>query len=196
MTMYAPSDVKSINLPNGCKQQHHRGDAAQLVVDCGPCEAALSAHPSLGWAYQADSVALTPDERAQASRDDEKAQRAGVRRLAQWAAGGDAPAQPPAAVGLVEQVLRMTPEEKAALRVLLGTDTPAPAAAPAPAEAPPAPPAMKAAPAAAPPAPAAAAETKPAAPAMKATAPAAAPEAPAKRPPGRPRKVAEAPVPV
>jgi hypothetical protein len=173
MTMYAPSDVKSIHLPDGCGDSHHRGDEPGLVVSCPPCETALGKHPKLGWAHNPDAVALTPDERAQAARDDEKAQRAGVRRLAQWAAGGPETPTVGPAVSLVEQIARMTPQEKAALRTLLGTDQPPP-----------------------PPAPTATVEETPA-PAVADTGQpeVADPPAPApKRGPGRPRKSVDAPV--
>ncbi|MFF4403591.1 hypothetical protein [Streptomyces sp. NPDC001404] len=68
MTMYAPSDVRSIFLPSGCGEPHTVGElqaGEHWALDCPACETVLAAPAlsKLGWSPQEDGVALTPDER-------------------------------------------------------------------------------------------------------------------------------------
>ena len=71
MTVYAPTDVRAITVPDsfgGCGQPHESGELSpgeRWALDCLPCEQALTSAPlnSHGWANRIDQVALTPDER-------------------------------------------------------------------------------------------------------------------------------------
>ena len=136
MTMYAPSDVFSITVPDGCNNPHQAGEgwpAVRMRIDCPMCELALTSptRQKLGWAPAAAKVKPTCDEIAQREADEDSAKRAGVEHLNALSLG--------MSVGggggsLVEQILRLSPEERAALRVLLG-ETPTEPTAPTPADA-------------------------------------------------------------
>lgn len=71
MTVHAPSDVRSVTVPEhfgGCGVEHSAGDlepGQRMSLDCGPCELALTSPPlnAHGWSSREDGVALTPDER-------------------------------------------------------------------------------------------------------------------------------------
>lgn len=104
MTLYAPTDVQSIIIPEGCGQSHGIDAGAQLIIECGPCERAMGAHQHLGWAASPDKVAPTCDERAQAERDEDAAKKAGIARLNLYANTGGADGSSTAALAaLVEQ---------------------------------------------------------------------------------------------
>jgi hypothetical protein len=117
MTLFAPSDARAINLPGGCGNQHTRPDEdAPWALDCAACETVLP--KEFGWAPTPDGVLPTWDEARQAERDEARAQRAGWSRMANEIAGAAQPAAQ--APSLIEQIARMTPAEKDALRALLG----------------------------------------------------------------------------
>ncbi len=71
MTVHAPSDVRSITVPEhfgGCGAEHSAGElepGQRMSIDCPPCELALTSPPlsAHGWSSREDGVALTPDER-------------------------------------------------------------------------------------------------------------------------------------
>ena|SRR5262245_25329262 len=78
MTVYAPSDVRSITVPAGCGQPHAAGDLAdgeRFTVDCPACEPKILGMRT-GWAQAAGDVAKTPDEIAAAASEHAEAQRA------------------------------------------------------------------------------------------------------------------------
>jgi hypothetical protein len=145
MTAYAPSDVRSITVPQGCGQPHEAGDLAEgerFAVDCPECESFILTMTGHGWAADPLQVDLTPDER----RANEALERnAKARQATTWsdpAAIGNAVAQAlgvaqaQAAPSLLDQIRAMSDEDKAALAGLLGYETPVqpaekPAAAPA-----------------------------------------------------------------
>lgn len=76
MSAYAPSDVRTVSLGDGCGQSHAADDGQRLVVDCEVCAPLLVAQRSLGWASSPEDVALTPDERHQIEIDKRGAERA------------------------------------------------------------------------------------------------------------------------
>lgn len=76
MTAYAPSDVRTVSLGDGCGQPHTAPDNQRLAVDCEVCAPLLIAQKSLGWAADPLDVALTPDERHRIELDKDAAQRA------------------------------------------------------------------------------------------------------------------------
>lgn len=119
MTLIAPTDVQSISLPDGCGKSHGIEAGAQLVIECGPCEAAMSAHKHLGWAATPEQVALTCDERAQAERDEASAQKAGIARLNSLANGGDGSANG-ALTALVEQNTALMAQNAAMMEKVAG----------------------------------------------------------------------------
>lgn len=105
MTLYAPTDVQSIFLPDGCGNPHLIDDADRLVLNCGDCEKALGNHKHLGWAATVDNVTPTCDERLQAERDEASAQKAGIARLNAYAngVGGNDPSMAALLAALTEQ---------------------------------------------------------------------------------------------
>lgn len=127
MTMFAPTDVQSVTIPRGCNQTHLApGNGEPFALNCPLCEIALAEIPSLGWAAAQSGVKPTCDEVAAAERAERDAKKAGVGALnalalGQLGAGGGGRT-------LVEQILALSPTERAALRVLLGGDADAPAA--------------------------------------------------------------------
>jgi hypothetical protein len=133
MSMFAPSDVRQITVPpdnGGCGVPHELGvDPAARKIDCLPCEAWLQATPSLGWANHPGGVKQTCDEIAQSERDEREAKRVGMSNLANQIAlavgGTPAQAQP----SILQQILAMPAEERAALLALIGGAQPALAAA-------------------------------------------------------------------
>jgi hypothetical protein len=115
MTLYAPTDVQSISVGDGCGTPHvEPADSTQdrMSIDCPQCELALTRIPSLGWSPNVETVKLTCDEIAQAERDEAAATKAGVKRMNQWAAGGDQSAALAALVAqntaLMEQIQALT----------------------------------------------------------------------------------------
>lgn len=138
MTVWAPSDVRSITIPThkgGCGQSHEAGELAKgqhFSVTCPPCEPAIIALRH-GWAYNEAGVHLTPDEIAEVEQQEAEAKRqqnrtwgdpnAVGRALAEELRKG-APEQP---TNFLAAVAAMSPEDRAALRELLG---PAPVVAP------------------------------------------------------------------
>jgi hypothetical protein len=92
MTLYAPSDIHSITVPDGCGSPHEAGDGwpgQRMTINCPACEAALGGNPHLGFATQEHAVKPTCDELAEQDRHEKAAAVAGNRRLAQWQVGGD-----------------------------------------------------------------------------------------------------------
>jgi hypothetical protein len=128
MTMIAPTDAKSINLADrGCGKPHEVGELADgehWELDCVMCEPVLQAEAKLfGWATHLGSVTPTCDERAEYERNDREATRNGQRALAQMNLAANGMVQQAAAVpqlSLMDQIARMTDEEKSTLRTLLG----------------------------------------------------------------------------
>lgn len=149
MTVWAPSDVRSITIPThkgGCGQSHEAGELApgeHFSVTCPGCEPAIIGLRH-GWAYQESGVHLTPDEIGEVERQEADAKRqqnrtwgdpnAVGRALAEALAKNTPAGQSPNVLGLVAA---MSPDERAALRELLGPAPVVPPAAPA-VEAPPA----------------------------------------------------------
>jgi len=150
MTLYAPSDVRAILVPQergGCGQPHEAGTLAEgehFAITCPECEAHVNTLGH-GWAPDPLQVAMTPDERAQFEALSKQAQ---ARQATTWAdpdAIGKAvatalgvQAQP---TSLLDQLRALSPDDKAALAGILGLTPPAekgdkPAAViePAPAE--------------------------------------------------------------
>lgn len=119
MTLYAPTDVQSIFLPDGCGNPHLIDDADRLVIDCGDCEAAMSAHKHLGWAAAPELVTPTCDERARAERDEASAQKAGIARLNAFANGGDGSTNG-ALTALVEQNTALMAQNAAMMQQIAG----------------------------------------------------------------------------
>jgi hypothetical protein len=77
MTVYAPSDVRSINIPHGCPESHEAGELAEgerFSVDCAVCEPLIMATKT-GWAHTPEGVHLTPDERAVVEFERKEAER-------------------------------------------------------------------------------------------------------------------------
>ena len=66
LSAYAPTDVKSISVGNGCGREHtvQEDPAGGHGIDCPTCATALLALPSLGWAGTPHGVKLTVDENA------------------------------------------------------------------------------------------------------------------------------------
>lgn len=78
MTVYAPTDVRSINVPSGCGSPHEAGDLAEgelFTVDCPACEPGIIAART-GWAHTLEGVHLTPDEIAVVDAQKAQAERA------------------------------------------------------------------------------------------------------------------------
>lgn len=142
MVMYSMSDTRQICVPTdvgGCGTPHEvvAGKNGKYI-DCAPCEAWLSQVPSLGWSNHPGGVALTPDEITANAQAEKKAQQAGWQNLAGQiaaAASGLVPAAQAQPQSLVEQLLALGPEQKAALLVLLGA-VPVPATAAPPEDSP------------------------------------------------------------
>lgn len=138
MTVYAPSDVQSITVPDGCGQPHAAGDLAEgerFAVDCAACEPRILAMAGHGWASDPLQVAPTPDERRrfEALEANAKAQQA-----ATWSnpqAIGNAVA---AALGqqgapsLLEQIKALSAEDRKALVGLLSDEPTKPEPEPKP----------------------------------------------------------------
>ncbi len=127
MTVYAPSDVRSITVPAGCGQPHEAGELAdgeRFALDCAECEPHVLALKDHGWARDPLQVALTPDERQrfEALEANAKAQQATT-----WSdprAIGNAVAEALGVarglnVSLLDQIKAMSGEDKAALAGLL-----------------------------------------------------------------------------
>lgn len=77
MTVYAPSDVRSINIPSGCPVAHEAGDLAdgeRFSVTCSQCEPLIMATRT-GWAHTPEGVHLTPDEIAVVEHEKREAER-------------------------------------------------------------------------------------------------------------------------
>jgi len=77
MTVYAPTDVRSISIPGGCGHSHDAGDLAEgerLIVNCPPCEPGIMATRT-GWAHTPEGVHLIPDEIARVEADKREADR-------------------------------------------------------------------------------------------------------------------------
>lgn len=90
MTLHAPTDVRSITVPGGCGHPHDAGDLAdgeRMSIDCPPCEAVIGKTPSMGWGTHPHHATLTCDERAEAARVADQAQRVGMANLAALAGG-------------------------------------------------------------------------------------------------------------
>lgn len=131
MTVYAPSDVRSISVPThrgGCGLVHDAGDLAdgqRFAVDCPGCEPAIIATRT-GWAHTPEGVCLTPDEIGVADAEAAKAQRESNRTwanpAAMFALMKSAGSQPPAEVpSLLAQIAALSPEERAVLGAMLTT---------------------------------------------------------------------------
>lgn len=122
--IYAPSDVQSITAPGGCGQPHSKTDPDQpFTVECAPCEPQIIGL-KLGWGYAPHQVAPTCDELAIAEAADQQAKR--QQNLAwgspdtiakSFAAAMQQPAQPKS---LLEQLAALGPEDRAAVRAMLG----------------------------------------------------------------------------
>ena len=130
MTVYAPTDVRSINVSGGCGTEHSAPDNhpnTPMSVDCDKCEPLILA-ANLGWANHPRGVALTPDEIA-AAEDAERM--AKVEQNRTWSSPqalrdalfGDRPTTAPS---LLDQVKSLSDEERAVLRTILGPPTPEP----------------------------------------------------------------------
>lgn len=124
MTVYAPSDFQSINLPDGCGQTHLRQSESEFSVTCAACEPVILALKGWGWAGTPDKVALTADEREEleiAEKQGEAAIRIYTKEMAeQFAQGVRNKSAEAKAPSLLEQLASASPEEVAALRKVLG----------------------------------------------------------------------------
>jgi hypothetical protein len=92
MTMYAMSDVHVVSVGGGCGITHEAGDTwpgERMSINCPQCETVLAAEHHPSWAYRAEDTAQTPDETAQAERDEAAAQKAGIKRMNAMGAGTD-----------------------------------------------------------------------------------------------------------
>jgi len=137
MTVYAPTDVRSINVSGGCGEHTAPADLPEgesMTVDCQVCEPLILA-TRLGWSQEQHGVELTPDERR---RYEAAQQEAATKQALTWsdpaklgeslrAAGLAFAAMPAAAPSLLDQLKALTAEEKDAVRDLLG---PAPTSEP------------------------------------------------------------------
>lgn len=140
MTAWAPSDVLSITVPQGCGQPHEAGELAEgqrFGVECAECEAHILALEGHGWARDPLQVLQTPDERRQseALETNARAQQASTwadpRAIGNAVAQALGVAQQQAAPSLLEQIKAMSGEDKAALAGLLGYSAPEPVTEPA-----------------------------------------------------------------
>jgi len=129
MTMIAPTDVRSLNLATqGCGKSHEAGDlpeGTRWELDCVMCEPVLQkAAAAFGWATHHAAVKPTCDEIAQYERDEKEANRVGMRNMAAMtaaAAAGSVGVAPAPQLSILEQIARMSQEEKDALRAVLGS---------------------------------------------------------------------------
>lgn len=136
MTMYAPSDVRSISIPDGCGQPHEAGDlggGGRMTLDCPPCEASLQVRPTMGWATHEAAVHLTPDEIGENERAEKTAQRVGTHLLASQILGA-ASAQQAQGVpqAMLEQFAAMQAQIEALTAKLADQAAPAAPAVPEP----------------------------------------------------------------
>lgn len=134
MTVYAPSDVRSITIPadrGGCGKSHELigelADGDRFAIDCPACEPHIIAART-GWAHTPHGVHLTPDEIAQVEAEEARAKREQNRTWGSPEALGSAFAAAMAAkMGapsasaptLMEQIVALSPEERAALGAML-----------------------------------------------------------------------------
>jgi len=136
MTVYAPSDTRSISISptrGGCGQPHTAGDLAdgeRFSVTCPACEPHIIA-AATGWAHTPEGVHLTPDELAVVEADEARAKRERNRTWGDPQALGKAFAEvmgaqmamPPAVSttgpSLLEQIAALSPNEKRALSAML-----------------------------------------------------------------------------
>ncbi len=135
MTIYAPSDVRSILIPaerGGCGVPHEAGDlppGEHHSVTCPQCEPHIAAMRT-GWAHTLAGVHLIPDEIADAEAAEAAAARAQNRTWGDPNALGKAfrealgPAVTPAVPSLLEQIAALGAHERAALAAMLAADTP------------------------------------------------------------------------
>lgn len=145
MTVYAPSDVRSITVPTdrgGCGMPHELtgepADGERFSVNCPACEPHIIA-ARIGWAHTPHGVHLTPDEIAQVEAEEARAKREQNRTWGSpealgsaFAAAMSAKMGTPAASAptLMEQIAALSPEERAALGAMLTSAAPSIEAAP------------------------------------------------------------------
>lgn len=133
MTVYAPTDVTSVNIPaerGGCGQSHDAGTLApgeSFVIDCPQCEPHIVG-ARLGFAHDPIAVALTCDELREVEAAEQSAR---VEQNRTWSSpaklraalfGDQQPAKQPS---LLEQIQALGAEDRAVLAAILN---PAPAA--------------------------------------------------------------------
>lgn len=134
--IYGPTDVRHVLIPDGCGVAHERAATGdQFVIDCPSCErAGTRQFAVLGFANHTGGVRLTCDEKAQAKRDEEQAQRAGWRNLAgQIATAASGAPQAPDMAAIMERLSALEGQasrvadleaENAALRARLAAQAP------------------------------------------------------------------------
>lgn len=140
MSVFAPSDVRSVTIPNGCGDPHEAADLPEgerWSVDCPACEPHIMAD-LYGWAYEPGKVAPTTDERAEIERAEKDAKRANnatwsnPAAMAAMLAQAMQPAQAEAPT-LLSQIASLSADDRRALVAMLSaTDNPQQERAPAP----------------------------------------------------------------